>query len=174
VAASPRASASAASTSRVDRPRTEPAITRDSMALVRVTPLPRSRELLGGAPQLRASQRDGPGRGLDRERAGAVARPLDRLLAGPSALVAVPAEELGHLRLQGGLEQHAAREAGDLLEHLAEVPLGVEQLVNPCGCARWVILVQPSGVGPPSLDSYSSKEPSPAGIYTRGWTPSMN
>ena len=40
----PRASASDASTSRTDRPRTNPAITRDSKALVRVTPVPSRRE----------------------------------------------------------------------------------------------------------------------------------
>ncbi len=40
----PRASARDASTSRTDRPRTKPAMTRDSRALVRVTPVPSSRE----------------------------------------------------------------------------------------------------------------------------------
>lgn len=41
-ACGPRASASAASTSRVDRPRTNPAITSASSALLRVTPVPNS------------------------------------------------------------------------------------------------------------------------------------
>jgi hypothetical protein len=41
---SPSASTSAASTSRVDSPRTNPAITSDSSALVLVTPVPNSRE----------------------------------------------------------------------------------------------------------------------------------
>ncbi len=40
----PRASARAASTSRTDRPRTKLAITSDSKALVRQTPVPSSRE----------------------------------------------------------------------------------------------------------------------------------
>jgi hypothetical protein len=40
----PSASARQASTSRTDRPHTNPAMTRDSGALVRVTPVPRSRE----------------------------------------------------------------------------------------------------------------------------------
>jgi len=44
VASGPRASARAASTSLTDRPRTNPAITRDSRALVLVTPAPRRRE----------------------------------------------------------------------------------------------------------------------------------
>lgn len=44
VASAPSASASVASTSRVDRPRTNPAITSDSNAFVLVTPAPNSRE----------------------------------------------------------------------------------------------------------------------------------
>lgn len=44
VASAPRASASVASTSRVDRPRTNPAITSDANAFVLVTPAPNSRE----------------------------------------------------------------------------------------------------------------------------------
>lgn len=44
VASGPRASASVASTSRTDRPRTNPAMTSDSRALVRTTPDPSSRE----------------------------------------------------------------------------------------------------------------------------------
>jgi hypothetical protein len=40
----PVASARVASTSRTDRPRTNPAMTSDSNALVRVSPLPSSRE----------------------------------------------------------------------------------------------------------------------------------
>ena len=44
VASAPRASARVASTSRTDRPRTNPAITNDSNALVLVTPTPKSRD----------------------------------------------------------------------------------------------------------------------------------
>ncbi len=43
-ASAPSASASVASTSRTDRPRTNPAITSDSSAFVLVTPAPNSRE----------------------------------------------------------------------------------------------------------------------------------
>ena len=43
-ASAPRTSAKAASMSRSDRPRTQPEITNDSKALVRVTPAPNSRE----------------------------------------------------------------------------------------------------------------------------------
>ena len=46
-ASAPRASASVASASRVDNPRTNPAITNDSNAFDRVTPLPNSREQNG-------------------------------------------------------------------------------------------------------------------------------
>ena len=45
VASGPRASASAASTSRIDSPRTKLAITSDSRALVRVTPVPSRRDV---------------------------------------------------------------------------------------------------------------------------------
>src|SRR5215471_3700275 len=44
VACGPSASANAASTSRTDRPRTNPAITSDSNAFVLVTPVPNRRE----------------------------------------------------------------------------------------------------------------------------------
>jgi hypothetical protein len=43
-ASAPSASARVASTSRTDRPRTNPAITSDSSAFVLVTPVPNSRE----------------------------------------------------------------------------------------------------------------------------------
>jgi hypothetical protein len=46
-ASGPSASAKAASTSRTDRPRTNPDSTSASSALVRLTPLPRSREVNG-------------------------------------------------------------------------------------------------------------------------------
>jgi hypothetical protein len=46
-ASGPSASARAASTSRIDRPRTNPEITRASNALVRLTPLPSSRDVNG-------------------------------------------------------------------------------------------------------------------------------
>jgi hypothetical protein len=46
-ASGPNASAKAASTSRTDRPRTNPDSTSASSALVRLTPLPNSREVNG-------------------------------------------------------------------------------------------------------------------------------
>jgi len=44
VESGPRASARDASTSRTDKPRTNPAMTSDSSALVRVTPMPSRRD----------------------------------------------------------------------------------------------------------------------------------
>jgi hypothetical protein len=47
------------------------------------------------------------------------------------ALVAVPAEERGHLGLQGGLEQQPRVQPGDFLGHLGQVTRRVgEQLVD--------------------------------------------
>jgi hypothetical protein len=46
------------------------------------------------------------------------------------AHVAVAAQELGHLGLQRGLHDQPHAEAGDLLQDLAEVLLGGEQLVD--------------------------------------------
>ena len=44
--------------------------------------------------------------------------------------VAVAAQELGNLGLQGGLDDQPHAEAGDLLQDLAEILLGGEQLVD--------------------------------------------
>jgi hypothetical protein len=86
------------------------------------------RERLQRAAHLRALQLDRAGGGLDRGVAVAVAHP------GPGTLpagVAVPAEELGHLGLQRGLEHQPDAEPGDLLEDLAKLTLGVgEQAVD--------------------------------------------
>ena len=80
---SPSASASVASTSRIDSPRTNPAITSDSSALVLVTCVPNSREANGSVVPRSFGRCNGhrPGGGLDRRRAVAVARPGRRVLA---------------------------------------------------------------------------------------------
>ena len=44
--------------------------------------------------------------------------------------VAVAAEELGDLGLQGGLQDQLGAEAGDVLEHLGQVPVLGEQGVD--------------------------------------------
>jgi hypothetical protein len=85
------------------------------------------RELLVGATQLRPFQRDRPGGRLDRRRGVAVAR------AGVGAFpagVPLTAEELGDLGLQRGLQDQSGAEAGDVLQHLAEVAIGGEQAVD--------------------------------------------
>ena len=83
-------------------------------------------ERLVGAAQLRPVDLHWPGCGLDRGRAVPIAAP------GPDALavaVALPAQKLGDLRLDGGLHQQAHPEPGDLLQHFAQLPLGAEQVV---------------------------------------------
>ena len=47
-----------------------------------------------------------------------------------AAGVAVPAQELGDLGLQRGLDEQAHPEAGDVLEDLAKLTLGGEQVVD--------------------------------------------
>jgi len=54
-------------------------------------------------------------------------------VAGSSTLaagVAVTAEERGDFCFQGGLQQQAGAEPGDLFQQLAEVAVGGEQLVD--------------------------------------------
>ena len=92
-------------------------------------------ERLGRAPQLRAAERDRPGRRVDGERAVAVARAVLGVLSSAAPLVAAPVEVFGYLCLEGGLEQQASSQAGHLLEHFAELALGGEQLVYLCADA---------------------------------------
>ena len=59
-----------------------------------------------------------------------------------AALVAVAAQELAHLGLQRRLQQQPGTEAGNLLQDVAEVALGGEQLVDLSADALgWEILV---------------------------------
>jgi len=44
--------------------------------------------------------------------------------------VAFPAQELGDLGLDGGLHEEAHADAGYLLQHVAEITLGGEQVVD--------------------------------------------
>jgi hypothetical protein len=44
--------------------------------------------------------------------------------------IPVAAQELGQLGLHGGLHDQPHAQAGDLLQHLAEVLLGGEQLID--------------------------------------------
>ena len=78
-------------------------------------------ELLGRAPQLRALEGHRAGGRLHRQVAVAVARPGPGVLGEPAPLVAVAAEELGDLGLEGALQQQAGAEAGHLLQGVAEL-----------------------------------------------------
>jgi hypothetical protein len=81
-------------------------------------------ERLVGAAQLGPRQRHGPRRGLDGDVAVAVARPG----AGPVAAgVSFPAEELGDLSLQRGLQDQPGAQASDVLDDLAEVTVTVSE-----------------------------------------------
>ncbi len=130
---SPSASARVASTSRTDRPRTNEAITNDSKALVFVTCLPNSRDanaavvprsfgrssVTGPAVVFTVTGRNplrDPGRA-----SGCRGRPL----------VAVPAQELAHLGLQGGLHQQLRAEPGHLLQDLRQRTVPGEQGIDP-------------------------------------------
>jgi len=48
-----------------------------------------------------------------------------------AAGVGLAAQELGHLRLQGHLEQERDPESGYLLQDLAQLTAGVEELIDP-------------------------------------------
>jgi hypothetical protein len=83
-------------------------------------------ERLVGASQLGPVDGDRPGGGLDGGRAVPVAA------AGPDAsavAVALPAQELGDLGLDGSLHQQTHPKAGHFLQHFAQLPLGAEQVV---------------------------------------------
>ena len=87
-------------------------------------------EAFGGAAQLGPLHRDRPCGGLDRGRAVAVATARACVLDAHAALVTGPAEELGHLRLQRGLDDQPGTEASDLLQHVDQVTVTAEQGVD--------------------------------------------
>src|SRR6266542_3738668 len=132
VASGPRASAKVASTSRTDRPRTNPAITNDSRALVLVTPAPSSREAKASSVprSLGRSRVVGPAVVFTVSGAKPLRDPAPSLTGQSAALVAVAAEELGDLGLQGRLQQQPGAQAGHFLQGLTEVSLGGEQVVD--------------------------------------------
>src|SRR5438105_14707108 len=98
-------------------------MTRDSRALVLVTPGPEEARGEGhlGPPELGALQGDRSGGGLHGVRAVPVAGAGLGLAGSGPPLVAVAAEELGDLGLQGRLQEQPGPEAGPLLQVLAEV-----------------------------------------------------
>jgi hypothetical protein len=125
----PSASARVASTSRVDRPRTNPAITNASNAFVLVTWAPSSWE----------ANRWAVPRTLGRSRCSGPLVVLTVIGWWPAvarlgvwvALVALPTKERGHLSLQRRLQQQAGAKARDVLHDAGQVTGGVgEQLVD--------------------------------------------
>jgi hypothetical protein len=104
----------------------------DDQALQRVGAGHADAEQPGGERLVRAAQLrpvDGhrAGGGLDRRRAVPVPAPG----TGPLTVgVALPTEELGHLGLHRGLHQQTHPEAGHLLQHVNQVTVGSEQLVD--------------------------------------------
>jgi len=105
---------------------------RDDQRLQRVGPghllaeQPRGERLVGAA-QLGAFQHHRPGGGLDRHRGVAVAVPRPGALA---AGVAITAKKGDDLCFQRGLQQQTSAEPGDLLQGLAQILVGGEQLVD--------------------------------------------
>ena len=117
------------------------------------------------APQLRALDGDGPGCGLDRGRAVAVAAARAGTLA---VGVALPAEELGELGLQGGLEEQAHADTGHLLQDLAEVAVRGEQVVDVGADALEGGYSCGHGCGFLSLLARLREEPTPVVYLHRG------
>jgi hypothetical protein len=126
-ASGPSASARAASTSRTDRPRTNPDTTSASSASVHALAEQPGRERLGGTAQLGPLQHHRPSGGLHRQLGVAIAIPDAVTVA---AGVTVPAEELADLGFHGGLHDQPHAQSGDLLQDLTKSLLGGEQLVD--------------------------------------------
>ena len=123
------------------------------------------REGLVGASQLRTVNGDRTGRGLDRRRAVPVTT------ADPGSLamgIALPAQELGDLRLDGGLHQQAHTEAGHLLQDLAKVTVRSEQIIDVGADALQRRYSCGHGCGFLSLLARLREEPTPAVYLHRG------
>jgi hypothetical protein len=88
------------------------------------------RERLGRAPQFGPGHGHRPGGGLDRHVAVAVATTDPGVLDTGGPLVAGPAEEHLDLGLQRRLDDQPGTEAGDVLDHLRQVTLTVEQGID--------------------------------------------
>jgi hypothetical protein len=89
------------------------------------------REHLGGPAQLGPGQLHRPGGRLDGGLPVPVAGTGTGILAGRGTLVAVTAEELGHLGLQRGLHQQLRAEPGNIFQDLRQCPVLTEQVVDP-------------------------------------------
>jgi hypothetical protein len=131
-ASAPRASARVFSTSRADRPRTNPAITSDSSALLLVTVVPNSLDANASAVPRSFGRAIVTGPAVVLTVAGAVpvTRPRPGIHGGGRPLVAGPAQEGLHLGLQRRLDDQPGTQAGDVLDHLAQLTLPAEQGIN--------------------------------------------
>ena len=145
-ASAPSASASVASTSRTDKPRTNPAITNDSNAFDLVTPLPNSREANGSVVPRSFGRCHGhrPGGGLDRgsdsSRCGCPAAPPRT----PPPAGSGPGRETRSTSASTAawmISRAPSRATSSM--HLDQIPRTVEQGVDlGRGSSRWAILVQ--------------------------------
>jgi hypothetical protein len=85
--------------------------------------------------------------------------------------VAIPAEKLGDLGLDGGLHEQAYAHAGHLLEDLAEVTFGGEQLIDVGADALYGGYSCGHGCGFLSLLAGLEGNLRPSSIYTEDRTP---
>src|SRR4029077_21123050 len=129
-ACSPRASVSAASTSRVDSPRTNPAITSDSSALVLVTCLPNSCEANSSVVPRSLGRASVTGPAVVLTVVGPVAHPRMRVPTGRGPLIAVPPQECGHLGLNRALQQQLRAQLGDPLNRARQILAAGEHLID--------------------------------------------
>src|SRR5437588_3677313 len=120
--------------SRVDSPRTNPAITSASSALVLVTPVPNSPEANRSvvARSFGRCTVTGPGGCLDRGRAVPVAHSRSGVLAGSAAFIAFAAQKRRHLALDRGLQQQLGSQLGDPLQGYGQIGAASEHLVDLC------------------------------------------
>ena len=119
--------------SRVDRPRTNPAITNASSALVLVAPVPNSCEANRSVvPAASAAAQSRPRGGLNRSRAVAVAHPGPNVLAAGDAFVAFPPKNAATSPSMARLQQQLSPQPGDLLERASQVTPSSEHLVDLC------------------------------------------
>ena len=125
-------------------------------------------EGLVGAPQLRALDGDGPGRGLDGRRAVAVAATGTNAFA---VGVALPAQELCDLGFDRGLDEEAHAEAPDLLQDVGQVTVGGEQVVDVGADALQGGYSGGHGCGFLSLLGRLERNLRSSSIYTGDWTP---
>ena len=101
-------------------------------------------KLRGTTEQFRALERDGASGRLHGQVPVAVSRSGPSTLGRLAPLIAVPAQKLGDLGFEGGLQEQAVAEAGHLLQGVAKLALLLgfaEEIVDlGAGAVRWEIL----------------------------------